>query len=469
VKPSGTTERLGQLREASFEPHSASAPDVTRPRVAVVLAAGRSERLAPVTGGGSKALIRLAGVSLVERAVRATLATGLEEVIVVVGYHAGPVAAIVKSIRGLRPGTVRVVLAEDWEAGNGASLAAAAPYLQSEDLFVVMTADHVFGDGALEAICRSSQAAVLVDPDPSPEVWSEGTRVRIVDGEAVAFAKDLPDSAVDCGVFVVQPEIFACQRKAAREGDASLAGAVTRYARLRPLRTVSMPPGSWWQDVDTAADLAMCRRRLRRSLAKADDGPVSRYLNRPVSTRLSMWMAPARLSPDLLSWLSALLGIAASVVLGLGSGLAGGLLTHATSVVDGMDGEAARLQLRASPPGALLDGTLDRIVDAAVVAGLGIWSLHATAVSAAMVLVLAVAAMFGSVMSMASKDRIVAHGLPPADERALAWLLGGRDGRLFLVAVFAILGLPIVALFTTAATAAITLTLRVTLVRRLAA
>ena len=30
-----------------------------RPRVGVVLAAGRSERLEPVTGGGSKALFRL--------------------------------------------------------------------------------------------------------------------------------------------------------------------------------------------------------------------------------------------------------------------------------------------------------------------------------------------------------------------------------------------------------------------------
>jgi len=434
---------------------------MTHPRVAVVLAAGRSERLAQVTGGGSKALIRLAGVSLVERAVRSTLATGIEEVIVVVGFHAGPVAAVVRSIKGLPPGTVRVVLARDWESGNGASLAASSEHLQDEALFAVMTADHVFGDRALEPICRSGQPAVLVDPDPPPEVWSEGTRVHIVDGEAVAFAKDLPDAAVDGGVFILSREALECQRQAARHGDDSLAGAVTRYAEQEPLRALCMPAGSWWQDVDTPADLARCKGLLKRSLARADDGPVSRYLNRPVSTRLSMWMAPARLSPDLLSWLSAALGIVAALVLGVGSGLAGGLLVHAASVVDGMDGEGARLLLRASPPGALLDGSLDRVADAAIVAGLGIWSLNATAMSAALVLVLAVAATFGSVMSMASKDRITAHGLPPANERVLGWLLGGRDGRLFLVTVFAILGLPWVALVTTALTATDTITVRV--------
>ncbi|HEY7754930.1 MAG TPA: NTP transferase domain-containing protein, partial [Actinomycetota bacterium] len=56
-----------------------------RPRVGVVLAAGRSERLAGVTGGGSKALVRVGGRSLVERAVRGLLAEGIRHVVVVVG------------------------------------------------------------------------------------------------------------------------------------------------------------------------------------------------------------------------------------------------------------------------------------------------------------------------------------------------------------------------------------------------
>ena len=73
-------------------------PDPVRsrlPRVGVVLAAGRSERLASVTGGGSKALLRLGGLSLVERAVRSLLAAGLERVLVVVGHDGGPVATLV--------------------------------------------------------------------------------------------------------------------------------------------------------------------------------------------------------------------------------------------------------------------------------------------------------------------------------------------------------------------------------------
>jgi hypothetical protein len=43
----------------------------------------------------------------------------------------------------------------------------------------------------------------------------------------------------------------------------------------------------------------------------------------------------------------------------------------------------------------------------------------------------------------------------------LGWLLGGRDGRLLLVAVGAVLGAPVAALAATAATSALSLGLRV--------
>jgi hypothetical protein len=82
------------------------------------------------------------------------------------------------------------------------------------------------------------------------------------------------------------------------------------------------------------------------------------------------------------------------------------------------------------------------------------------------VLVLSVAATTGALLSMASKDRAAALGLPSAPERALGWLLGGRDGRLLLVAVGALVGAPVAALGAVTATSALSLGLRVAFVRR---
>jgi len=433
------------------------------PRVGVVLAAGRSERLESVTGGGSKVLLRLGGLSLVERAVRSLLTRGLERVLVVVGHDAGPVAAVVGR---LGRGRVRAVHADRWSDGNGASLAAVEGEVTvtGEALFALVTADHVFAEGGLDRLLAAGEPAVLIDAAPDQDAWLEGTRVRVVDGAVVAFGKHLDEPAIDCGAFLLPPEVFGRQRQAAAEGDHTLAGAVTRLAQTRPLRAVTLPAGCWWQDVDTPQDAQAARKALRRSLGKAADGPVSRLLNRPLSTRLSIVLAPLRPAPDLVSLVAFALGLAGAALLAAGQGLAGALLVHAASVTDGVDGEVARLQLRGGPRGALLDGVLDRVGDAAILAALGLWALNGHAPRG--VLVLTVAATTGALLSMASKDRAAALGLPPAPERALGWLLGGRDGRLLLVAVGAVLGAPVAGLAAVTATSALSLGLRVAFLRR---
>jgi hypothetical protein len=102
---------------------------------------------------------------------------------------------------------------------------------------------------------------------------------------------------------------------------------------------------------------------------------------------------------------------------------------------------------------------VDRVGDAAILAGLGLWALNSYPPEG--VLVLTVAATTGALLSMASKDRAAALGLPAAPERALGWLLGGRDGRLLVVAVGAVLGAPVAALAAVTATSALSLSLRV--------
>jgi 1L-myo-inositol 1-phosphate cytidylyltransferase / CDP-L-myo-inositol myo-inositolphosphotransferase len=463
---------MGEASELPPDPFVSFAGQVVQPdparsrplRVGVVLAAGRSERLASVTGGGSTALLRLGGLSLVERAVWSLLAAGLERVLVVVGHDAGPVATVVGR---LGRGRVRVVYADRWADGRGASLAAVQVEVEGEvageALFVLVTADHVVGEGGLEQLLAAGEPAVLIDPAPGTLAWAEGTRVRVVDQAVVAFGKHLDEPAIDCGAFLLPPEVFERQRQAASEGDHTLAGAVTRLAQTHPLRAVALPAGCWWHDVETPQDVLAARGALRRSLGKHADGPVSRWLNRPLSTRLSMLLAPLRPSPDLVSLVAFALNLAAAALLATGQGLAGGLLVHASSVADGVDGELARLQFR-SGRGALLDGLLDRVGDAAILAGVGLWALDGRSPEG--VLVWTVAATTGALLSMASKDRAAALGLPPAPERPLGWLLGGRDGRLLLVTVGAVLGEPVAALVAVSATSALSLGLRVAFLRR---
>lgn len=429
-----------------------------RPRVGLVLAAGLSERLREVTGGGSKALVNFGGLRLVERAIRTLLNLGLERVVVVVGFHAGPVAAVAQRVA---PGRIEVIEATHWQEGNGASLAAAEPLIPEASSFLLTSADHVFSENALVDLLDAGELAVLVDPDPAPDIFKEATKARLApDGRVLELGKELPGPAVDCGAFVLGPSIFAAIAACRRAGDASLSAAVSRLAREERIAAVPLRSAAWWHDIDTPEDMGRAARLLRRSLPRETDGPVSRLLNRRLSVPVSWLLSRFRPSPDALSVFSFLIGIAGAIALGLGEAIWGGVLVQACSVLDGVDGEVARLTLRAGPRGTLWDGFLDRLGDAAICAGLGIWAADRGG-DRLWVVALVVAATAGAMLSMATKDRVAALGLKPPSEGRIGWLLGGRDGRLFLVFVLALVGEPLWALAVTAATSLFSSVIRV--------
>ena len=205
-----------------------------RPTVGVVLAAGRSLRLIPVTDGGSKALVRVGGLSLVERAVRSLLAEGLERIVVVVGFQAEAVATLVDRIA---PGRVTSVRAEGWERGNGVSLAAAEPFVAGEQGFVLITTDHVFEDGALAPLIARGRPVVLVDHTPEPGAWAEGTRVRLHGERVIELSKDLEAPSIDCGAFLLPIQVFDAHRRARARGS-------PRRHRSSPCRCVRGRDGS---------------------------------------------------------------------------------------------------------------------------------------------------------------------------------------------------------------------------------
>jgi 1L-myo-inositol 1-phosphate cytidylyltransferase / CDP-L-myo-inositol myo-inositolphosphotransferase len=442
-RPTAADERPQEPRKAAEYGEAAGPTSVARPpRVGVVLAAGRAERLSKITRGRPKALVLLGGLPLVERAVRTLLAAGVERVVVVSGHQGESVR---EAMDNLPTEQVRIIQSETWESGNGASLAAAEEALGGEQRFVLICGDTVFSAGALGSLVRSPGPAVLVDPSPTPDVWGEGTKVRIEDGFAIGFGKGLDHPAIDCGAFVLGPEVFEAQRRAAASGDYSLAGAITELSQNRPLRVVALPPDAWWQDIDTPEDLRTARATLRRSLASPTDGPVSKNLNRPLSTRLTMAISPFRLSPTLLTFAAFLVGIYAAWSLSAGRAVVGGLMAQLNSVLDGIDGETARLQFRTSRSGARLDSTADRMIDAAVVAGVGLWLWVDPSRTFRASIILASAAGWG-IISYRLEDKVSTFELPPSSDRPLSLMLLGRDVRMFILAAGSVLDLPLAAL-----------------------
>jgi len=92
------------------------------------------------------------------------------------------------------------------------------------------------------------------------------------------------------------------------------------------------------------------------------------YLSAPLSWAL-VRIAP-RFRPALLTLSAAGTGIGAGFAFGLGHAWLGGVLAAAAQVMDGMDGQVARLTQAESSEGAFLDSVLDRYMDFALVFGM---------------------------------------------------------------------------------------------------
>jgi CDP-L-myo-inositol myo-inositolphosphotransferase len=100
-----------------------------------------------------------------------------------------------------------------------------------------------------------------------------------------------------------------------------------------------------------------------RATGKPSDGLVSRWLNRPVSQRLTwLVLASPRLRPVHVTIFNGALALVMFAVLLTGGRtglLAGGILFQAASIIDGVDGEMARATFRASASGATMDSVVD--------------------------------------------------------------------------------------------------------------
>ncbi|MBF0496860.1 MAG: CDP-alcohol phosphatidyltransferase family protein [Deltaproteobacteria bacterium] len=93
-------------------------------------------------------------------------------------------------------------------------------------------------------------------------------------------------------------------------------------------------------------------------------------LSAPITIRL---INIAWLTPGMITVFSTILGMTAGLIFAMGHGLTAGLLAGLSQVMDGVDGQFARLSGRQTKKGAFLDSVLDRYTDGAMVFGMFIY------------------------------------------------------------------------------------------------
>ncbi len=130
----------------------------------------------------------------------------------------------------------------------------------------------------------------------------------------------------------------------------------------------------WSIAIDSREATQRAERRLLNSCRKREDGVISRHLNRHISLAISRRLAATAIAPDHVTAVTFLLGVAAALAAGFGhySGfLMAGILYQLNSILDGVDGELARLRYEFSLRGEWLDTISDDLADLFIYLGIG--------------------------------------------------------------------------------------------------
>ncbi len=235
-------------------------PNVAMPNVAMVLAAGRGERLRPLIGELPKPLVQVAGKALIDHALDGLAAAGVARAVVNVWYR---VEMVERHLTGRR--RPAVVLSRESELlGTGGGVANALEALGG-DAFYVVNSDVLWGDGAAGALERLAQgwdgtamdALLLLVPIARAAGYEGGGDFHLgPTGGARRREADGTAPFVFAGVQILEPRLFRdCPR-----GAFSLVQLYDRAQRAG--RLYGLVHDGDWLHVGTPAGLADAERRL---------------------------------------------------------------------------------------------------------------------------------------------------------------------------------------------------------------
>jgi len=194
--------------------------------------------------------------------------------------------------------------------------------------------------------------------------------------------------------------------------------------------------------VRTAGDLRGAESWLLRGLIKDTEGFMSRHVERAISLALTRHLVRTSITPNAMTLVSLAIGLAAAPLFlssTPGWQLAGALLFLLHSILDGCDGEIARLKFLESPGGAALDFWGDNTVHVAVFGCMGVgWSLSAHSPWPLGVTALAVASTLAAAFVEAPRMVSASSAAPPRSAGArTADALANRDFIYVIVALAA--------------------------------
>ncbi len=330
---------------------------------ALILAAGDGDRMGSFTNDKPKTLVKLLGISLIERVILTAKQAGINEFLIVCGY----LGEILKSAlgNGERLGVkINYIDNEDWQKENGYSVSKAVDFL--DEKFILLMSDHIFDSRILsELINHDAESSIVLAVDRKEP--SEGdTKVLETGGRIIDIGKDIEKSnCIDTGIFLCSPKIFSYLEKTLEEGRAELSDCINEAAKNRDAEIFDITQINsyaskmrkeiepWWVDIDTEKDLTKAKEMIIENASKNPSDALAHYIHKPIENKLVAILSTSNITPNQLTIIVNVLAYTVTALFLVGYLLPASILSFVVGIADGLDGKLARVKLKTSKLGSL--------------------------------------------------------------------------------------------------------------------
>ncbi|MCK5264751.1 MAG: NTP transferase domain-containing protein [Candidatus Thorarchaeota archaeon] len=245
---------------------------------AVILAAGDSTRMLPLSANQPKHLLPVAGKPLIFHTLEALQNAGITEVLIIYGYHKEKLS---QSIETQDWGKMSVSYVHQEERKGTAHAAGYAREFVGEDSSILMNGDIMLGPGSFEGLISYHEKGgydltLSVRPVDDPSAYGV---VAVEEGKAVKLiekpTKDqMVSNLVNAGLYIVSKSLMdaIAKTKASPRGEYEITDSIGMLIEKGNVGSYSLP--SWWLDIGRPWDLLEANKMILSQTQAKIEGTV---------------------------------------------------------------------------------------------------------------------------------------------------------------------------------------------------
>ena len=236
---------------------------------AVILAAGEGKRLRPFTETMPKVMLPIANKPLLEYVFDAVRKSGIDEIIVVVGYKKEVIMEYFKEYKNIKI----TYVTQDRQLGTAHALLQAKKHIKES--FIVLAGDNIIDSDSIVTLLKDkSEYSLLIKEHPHPSkygvVFVENRSIRRI----VEKPKEDIGKYISTGIYKLPRSVFTDIEQCTSEGAHALSSIIQSLVDKR--KHINTIFAKSWMDIVYPWDLISVNEVMIQGMSESTSGVIEK-------------------------------------------------------------------------------------------------------------------------------------------------------------------------------------------------